>query len=181
MTVLLVESNLKSFKWCASIDPNIALFTRFKNNYCKVYFVIRSSLEKLNFLKISSLDGLLRRTKTVRFSYDKICCVQITNGGACNIQERSFFLRISRESHWVSLTINALTQKNEAFMQLMFCIDKLEKTVFLLSIRRRAQSQSTELCCCSFALSACCVILRDSGAVSWFQVRAGGRLTAWST
>ena len=119
MTVLLVESNLKSFKWCASIDPNIALFTRFKNNYCKVYFVVRSSLEKWNFLKISSLDGLLRRTKTVRFSYDKICCVQITNGGACNIQERSFFLRISRESHWVSLTINALTQKNEAFLQLI--------------------------------------------------------------
>ena len=86
MTVLLVESNLKSFKYCANIDPYISLFIRFKNNYCKVYFVVRSSLEKWNFLKISSLDGLLRRTKTVRFSYDKICCVQIANGGACDIQ-----------------------------------------------------------------------------------------------
>ena len=86
MTVLLVESNLKSFKYCANIDPYISLFIRFKNSYCKVYFVVRSSLEKWNFLKISSLDGLLRRTKTVRFSYDKICCVQIANGGACDIQ-----------------------------------------------------------------------------------------------
>ena len=75
-------------KYCANIDPYISLFIRFKNNYCKVYFVVRSSLEKWNFLKISSLDGLLRRTKTVGFSYDKICCVQIANGGACSIQER---------------------------------------------------------------------------------------------
>ena len=121
MTVLLVESNLKSFKYCANIDPYISLFIRFKNNYCKVYFVVRSSLEKWNFLKISSLDGLLRRTKTVGFSYDKICCVQIANGGACSIQEREtiFFLRISPESDWVSLTINALTPQNEAFLQLI--------------------------------------------------------------
>ena len=34
-------------------------------------------------------------------------------------EKQFFFLRISPESDWVSLTINALTPKNEAFLQLI--------------------------------------------------------------
>ena len=67
------------------------------------------------------------------------------------MRDNNFFLSISPESDWVSLTVNALTPKMRlSCNQLMFCIEKLKKTGFLLSIRRRAQSQSTELCCCSF-------------------------------
>ena len=67
------------------------------------------------------------------------------------MRDNNFF---SQHQSWVGLSFSyskCSNPQNEASCnQLMFCIEKLKKTGFLLSIRRRAQSQSTELCCCSF-------------------------------
>ena len=76
-------------------------------------------LKNWTFSKYQALMAYCTGQKLSDFHMIKYVVYKLQTAAHVTYKRDKFFLRIIRESHWVSLTINALTQKNEAFLQLI--------------------------------------------------------------
>ena len=99
---------------------HISLFIRFKNNYCKVYFVVRSSLENGTFSKYQALMAYCAGQKLSDFHMIKYVVYKLqTAAHVAYKRDKNFF---SQDQFWVGLSFSynkCSNPKNEALLQLI--------------------------------------------------------------